>query len=76
MQTTIKSAISFSGCGLHSGQPSRVTIRPASAEHGIWFARTDVVLGDRMIPARWDGVLRSPLCTKLQNSSGLTVSTV
>jgi UDP-3-O-[3-hydroxymyristoyl] N-acetylglucosamine deacetylase len=29
-----------------------------------------------MIPARWGAVLRSPLCTKLQNSSGLTVSTV
>jgi UDP-3-O-[3-hydroxymyristoyl] N-acetylglucosamine deacetylase len=29
-----------------------------------------------MIQARWDVVLRSPLCTKLQNASGLTVSTV
>jgi UDP-3-O-[3-hydroxymyristoyl] N-acetylglucosamine deacetylase len=53
-----------------------MTIRPASAEHGIWFSRTDVAVGDRMIPARWDAVLRSPLCTKLQNGSGLTVSTV
>ncbi|MEM9576011.1 MAG: UDP-3-O-acyl-N-acetylglucosamine deacetylase [Pseudomonadota bacterium] len=76
MQTTVKSAISFSGCGLHSGQPVSMTIRPASAEHGIWFSRTDVAVGDRMIPARWDAVLRSPLCTKLQNGAGLTVSTV
>lgn len=53
-----------------------MTIRPASAEHGIWFSRTDVAVGDRMIPARWDAVLRSPLCTKLQNGAGLTVSTV
>jgi UDP-3-O-[3-hydroxymyristoyl] N-acetylglucosamine deacetylase len=29
-----------------------------------------------MIPARWDAVNRSPLCTKLENKSGLQVSTV
>jgi UDP-3-O-[3-hydroxymyristoyl] N-acetylglucosamine deacetylase len=76
VQTTIKSPISFSGYGLHSGQRCSMTIHPASAEHGIWFSRTDVAVGDRMIPARWDAVLRTPLCTKLQNGSGLTVSTV
>ncbi len=76
VQTTVKSPISFSGCGLHTGQRATLTILPASAEHGIWFARTDVAVGDRMIQARWDAVLRSPLCTKLQNGSGLTISTV
>lgn len=76
MQTTIKSPISFSGYGLHSGHKATVTIRPASAEHGIWFSRSDVAVGDRLIPARWDCVLRSPLCTKLQNAAGLQVSTV
>lgn len=76
MQTTIRSSISFSGYGLHTGQKATVTIRPAVAEHGIWFTRTDVALGDRLIPARWDAVLRSPLCTKIENSSGLQVSTV
>ena len=76
MQTTIKSPVHFSGYGLHTGQRTSVTIRPASAEHGIWFSRSDVAVGDRLVPARWDSVLRSPLCTKLQNSSGLQVSTV
>ena len=76
MQTTIKSPASFSGYGLHSGQKATLTIRPASAEHGIWFVRKDVAVGDRMIPARWDAVLRSPLCTRLRNAAGLEVSTV
>ena len=76
MQTTIKSPISFSGKGLHSGAPATVTVRPASAHHGIWFSRTDVAVGDRLIPARWDAVNRSPLCTKLENGAGLGVSTV
>ncbi|WP_205389919.1 UDP-3-O-acyl-N-acetylglucosamine deacetylase [Sulfitobacter sp. SK011] len=76
VQNTIKSAMSFTGKGLHSGQQATVTVRPASAHHGIWFSRTDVVVGDRMIPARWDAVNRSPLCTKLENANGLSVSTV
>jgi UDP-3-O-[3-hydroxymyristoyl] N-acetylglucosamine deacetylase len=76
VQNTIKSPISFTGKGLHSGAPATVTIRPAGAHHGIWFSRSDVLVGDRLIPARWDAVNRSPLCTKLENASGLAVSTV
>ena len=76
MQTTIKSPISFSGRGLHSGTPAKLTIRPAGAEHGIWFARTDITTGDNLVPARWDAVNRSPLCTKLENAAGVEVSTV
>lgn len=76
MQTTLKSAVSFVGVGLHSGKPARMTVRPASAEYGIWFRRTDVRLGDPMIPARWDSVEFAPLCTRLVNGSGTTVSTV
>ncbi len=76
VQTTIKTPISFSGKGLHSGLPATVTIRPAGAHHGIWFSRRDLQVGDRLIPARWDAVNCSPLCTKLENASGLSVSTV
>ncbi|MGJ8544987.1 MAG: UDP-3-O-acyl-N-acetylglucosamine deacetylase [Sulfitobacter sp.] len=76
MQNTIKTPISFSGVGLHSGKSATVTIRPAGAHHGIWFSRSDVAVGDRMVPARWDAVNRSPLCTKVQNATGLTISTV
>ena len=76
MQNTIKSSISFTGKGLHSGAPATVTVCPAGAHHGIWFSRNDVLIGDRLIAARWDAVNRSPLCTKLENTSGLAVSTV
>lgn len=76
MQNTLKTAISFAGKGLHSGEPATVTVLPAAANYGIWFKRTDVDIGDQMIPARWDAVNRTPLCTKLQNKSGLQVSTV
>ncbi len=76
MQNTVKTAIRFAGKGLHSGVPASVTVHPASVNHGIWFKRTDVQLGDAMIPARWDAVNRSPLCTKLENGAGVQVSTV
>lgn len=50
-------------------------VRPAPAGSGIWFRRTDVV-GDAWIPARWDAVTPSALCTRITNSSGISVSTV
>ena len=76
MQTTIKSAVTFTGIGLHTGRPTRITLHPASAEYGIWFHRTDIVDGDAMIPARWDAVIPSQLCTKIANPDGVEVSTV
>jgi len=53
-----------------------MVVQPASAEYGIWFRRTDVVGVDNMIPARWDSVVPSQLCTKLVNEAGVEVSTV
>ncbi len=64
------------GAGLHSGTPVRMTIHPASAEYGIWFRRTDISVGDALIPAKWDSVVQSPLCTKLRNAAGAEISTV
>ncbi|TNF63972.1 MAG: UDP-3-O-acyl-N-acetylglucosamine deacetylase [Rhodobacteraceae bacterium] len=76
MQNTIKSSVTFEGVGLHSGERARMTIRPASAEHGIWFRRTDVVGVDPMVPALWDVVEQTQLCTRLVNAAGVSVSTV
>lgn len=53
-----------------------MTVRPAPAGHGIWFLRTDVVGQNPRIPARWNAVNQSPLCTLLENEDGVTVSTV
>ncbi len=53
-----------------------MVVRPASAEYGVWFRRTDVVGVDNLIPARWDAVMPSRLCTKLVNAQGVEVSTV
>jgi len=76
LQNTVKSPVRFKGTGLHSGRPARLTILPASAEHGIWFRRIDISDRDPMIPALWDVVEQSPLCTRLVNAAGASVSTV
>ncbi len=76
MQNTLKSAVVFEGRGLHSGAPVRMVVRPASADYGIWFKRTDVLSGDALISARWDQVVPSRLCTLIRNSAGVEVSTI
>ncbi|MFV0491610.1 MAG: UDP-3-O-acyl-N-acetylglucosamine deacetylase [Pseudorhodobacter sp.] len=76
MQTTLKSDAIFTGTGLHSGQPVRMVVKPASADYGIWFRRTDITQGDAMIPARWDAVVPSRLCTLVANAAGHSVSTI
>ncbi|WP_282094551.1 UDP-3-O-acyl-N-acetylglucosamine deacetylase [Epibacterium ulvae] len=76
MQNTLKAPVTFDGTGLHSGAPARMTLRPAPSNHGIVFKRTDISLGNREIPALWHYVERSPLCTRLVNAAGVSVSTV
>ncbi len=53
-----------------------MTVRPAGLGHGIWFRRTDVTGADPMVPARWDAVTPSKLCTVVANADGVSVSTI
>jgi UDP-3-O-[3-hydroxymyristoyl] N-acetylglucosamine deacetylase len=39
---TLKRDAACTGIGLHSGKPVRLRLRPAPAEHGIRFLRTDI----------------------------------
>ncbi|GAB4343633.1 MAG: bifunctional UDP-3-O-[3-hydroxymyristoyl] N-acetylglucosamine deacetylase/3-hydroxyacyl-ACP dehydratase [Calditrichia bacterium] len=41
-QQTIRTAVSYTGTGLHTGVNSTITFRPAPENHGIVFVRTDV----------------------------------
>lgn len=72
MQTTIASPVTFTGVGLHGGQPVRMCVRPAPADHGVVFLRTD--LGQK-IPALWNRVTPSKLCTLIEQD-GASVSTI
>ncbi len=76
MQHTLKSPVTFKGVGLHGGKPATMVLKPAAAGHGIWFKRTDIDLGNALIPAIYDVVERTPLCTRLVNEADVSVSTV
>ncbi len=76
MQHTLKAPVVFQGVGLHSGAATRMVLRPAQPGHGIRFRRVDIELGNAVIPAVWSRADRSPLCTRLVNEAGVSVSTV
>ncbi len=76
MQTTLKRKIQIVGTGLHSGRPARLVLNPAAAEFGIWFRRTDITGRDNLIPALWDAVADTRLCTLIANEAGVTVGTI
>ncbi|MEO1024880.1 MAG: UDP-3-O-acyl-N-acetylglucosamine deacetylase [Pseudomonadota bacterium] len=76
MQTTLKSPLTFTGTGLHTGRLVRVRIMPASAEYGIWFCRTDVTDRNPFVPARWHAVSDTQLNTRISNDDDVSVSTI
>lgn len=63
-QTTIRSEVSLEGIGLHTGNASKITFRPAPANTGIRFFRTDLP-GSPMIPARLHFVVATVRGTNL-----------
>src|SRR4051812_15908487 len=50
-QTTIRQEVTLQGVGLHTGNPSKLTFRPAPPNAGIRFFRVDLP-GAPLIPAR------------------------
>jgi UDP-3-O-[3-hydroxymyristoyl] N-acetylglucosamine deacetylase len=53
-----------------------MTLRPAPADHGIRFRRTDVTDRDPEVLGRWDFAVPSALCTRVRNADGVEVSTI
>jgi UDP-3-O-[3-hydroxymyristoyl] N-acetylglucosamine deacetylase len=75
-QNTLASSVSCTGIGVHSGKPVTLTLRPAIANSGYVFIRTDVPEHSQRIPARWDTVTDTAMCTKITNAQGISVSTI
>jgi len=63
-QRTLKSLVSASGVGLHTGQKVRMTLRPAPADTGIVFRRVDLA-SPVDIPARAELVGEARLASTL-----------
>lgn len=75
MQHTLKTAITCTGVGLHSGDKVTMVLHPAIEDHGIVFKRIDLE-GSNMIPALWNYVTDTKLCTVISNDRGASVGTI
>ena len=78
MQRTLKKSFSFSGVCLHSGNDTSVTVHPAPANTGIKFKRVDLKTASekKIIDAVVENIIKSQLCTSIQNNYGNKVSTI
>jgi len=72
-QHTIRRQISCVGIGLHSGNKVNLTLKPAPADFGIRFRRTD--LGSHEVPATVQNLAGIQLATGLANNE-VSVETV
>ncbi len=74
-QKTILDSVSFEGVGLHSGKHCKITILPGDVDQGIIFKRTDLDKNN-LVKAIYDNVSSAKLCTTLENTFKVKVSTV
>jgi UDP-3-O-[3-hydroxymyristoyl] N-acetylglucosamine deacetylase len=72
-QRSLRRQISCNGIGLHSGNKVNLTLKPAPADFGIRFRRTD--LGDHEVPATVQNLNGIQLATGLQRNE-VSVETV
>ena len=75
-QKTIKDSIELDGVGLHNGKNVNLCLKPAEVDSGIKFKRTDINNTNNIIDATYKNVSSSLLCTKIENSHGVSVSTI
>lgn len=73
-QRTIKTSAEFEGRGLHTGEPSKITFKPAPPNYGLKFVRTDLP-EEFEIPALVDYVVDLSRGTTL-GKDGVKVHTV
>jgi len=76
-QTTLRKSVTLKGAGVHSGQPAKLVLHPADANHGLVFLRTGLPNGhERLIPANHVHVTTTELCTVLGDTDTGSVSTI
>ncbi len=74
-QKTFRDSIYCLGVGVHSGAKARITFRSAPVNTGIVFRRVDVTDKNNVIPASYQNVVDTRMCSCFGNESGVTVST-
>ena len=75
-QHTLQGPAIFAGVGVHTGAHTRVSVRPAPANTGIVFVRTDVTDRDNRVPVSAEAVCKTQLGTVITNAADVTVATI
>ena len=75
-QHTVKTPALFAGVGVHTGEYTRVAVRPAAPDAGIVFVRIDVDDRDNLVPCTPQSVCKTQLGTVITNLAGVTVATI
>ncbi len=74
-QKTLSQVVEFKGIGLHSGKIVNLRILPSVENSGVIFKRTDLKKNN-IIKADFRNVASTKLCTTLENSYKVKISTV
>ena len=75
-QHTLATSAFCAGVGVHSGERSKIVLKPSPENTGIRFVRSDVLGQGRSVPAIGTAVSDVTLCTTLTNDAGVSVSVV
>jgi len=75
-QHTVRTPAVFAGVGVHTGAYTHVAVRPAAADSGIVFVRTDITDRDNQVLASAEAVCKTQLGTVIGNDAGVTVATI
>ncbi len=73
-QRTLMNEVGCTGIGLHTGEKVKINLRPAPANSGIKFVRTDLK-GRPEVEVRFDNVFDTTLATTI-GTNGCKVSTI
>lgn len=76
MQQTLQNPISCFGIGVHSGNKTQVTLKPAPQNSGVIFVRTDITQVDNKVYATYNNVCDTTLSTSIKNLAGTQISTI
>lgn len=75
-QQTIRSSVSCSGVGLHTGEPVAITLRPSRPDTGIVFLLRNGGGTPTSLTASIENLVPTELCTALRGANGRQVKTV
>lgn len=75
-QKTLKNPIHCSGTGVHGGRKVSMWLLPAPSNTGIIFRRIDISGQQTLIPAKWENVVDTRLCTVIGHQNGVKIATI